>query len=57
MELLAEELDEQMEMIESFMKRSHHLDREEMAQLLSEVEQRKSREDDQCLVWISFDEG
>jgi sigma-B regulation protein RsbU (phosphoserine phosphatase) len=57
MELLAEELDEQMEMIESFVKPSHHLNREEMGQLLSEVEQRKSREDDQCLVWISFDEG
>lgn len=57
MELLAEELDEQMQMIESFMKRSHHLNREEMEQLLSEVDQRKSREDDQCLVWISFDEG
>lgn len=57
MELLAEDQDEQMEMIESFVKRSDHLNREEMEQLLSEVEQRKSREDDQCLVWISFDEG
>lgn len=57
MELLAEEQDEQMEMIESFVKCSHHLNGEEMGQLISEVGQRKSREDDQCLVWISFDEG
>ncbi|MNC60874.1 Stage II sporulation protein E (SpoIIE) [compost metagenome] len=57
MELLADEQDEQIEALSSLAKHDHHRDKIAMAQLISQAHQRDIREDDQCLVWISFDEG
>lgn len=57
MELLADEQDEQIEALSSLVKHDHHRNTAEMAQLISQTQQRDIREDDQCLVWISFDEG
>lgn len=57
MELLADEQDQQIEALTLLAKNDHHLNTVEMKTLLSQLEPRSSREDDQCLVWISFDEG